>query len=84
MALAMIERALDDQLPRGVVLADSGYGNSSAFREELRYLGLDYAVGIEGSTRVWLLDSRNRRKGKPVSVGKLASKLRFRRARIVR
>jgi len=79
MALAMIERAIKDELPRGVVLADSGYGNSSAFREELRYLGLDYAVGIEGSTRVWLLDSRDRRKGKPMSVGKLASKLPFRR-----
>jgi len=29
-------------------VADSGYGDSSEFREEVRWLGLDYAVGAFG------------------------------------
>lgn len=34
LALAMIRRAVEDGVPRGVLLADSAYGTSSAFRQE--------------------------------------------------
>ncbi len=83
LALGMIRRALDDDVPRGVVLADCAYGNSSAFREEVRQLGLDYVLGVEANTKVWVLDSLNRRRGDPVALSELAADLwkqrRFRR-----
>ena len=82
LALEQISRAVAAGLPRGVVLADAAYGNSTAFREELRRLDLDYAVGVDGSTKMWLLDSRDRRRGEPLSLKKLAQTLgprRFRR-----
>jgi SRSO17 transposase len=62
LALLMIDRALEDGVPPGVVLADEGYGNSSAWRNELRRRGLDYAVGISSSTTFWVMD----RNGKPI------------------
>jgi SRSO17 transposase len=54
LALRMVDRALAGGLPRGVFLADEGYGNSSDFREELRARGLDYAVAVSAATTVWL------------------------------
>jgi SRSO17 transposase len=55
-----------------VLLSDSGYGDSSAFREGVRELGLDYAVGIHGPTKVWRLDKRLRRSGEALSARDLA------------
>jgi SRSO17 transposase len=55
LALDMIERAMADGLPSEIVLADAGYGDSSSFRAALRGYGLDYAVGIKSTTRLWLL-----------------------------
>ena len=34
-------------------MADAGYGNGSEFRDELRGLGVRYAVGVLATTRVW-------------------------------
>jgi len=56
LALKMIERALKDKVPKGVVLADEGYGNNDAFRVGLRALKLHYAVAINSSTTVWVID----------------------------
>jgi len=55
LAIDMIKRAQADDLLGEIILADSGYGDSSAFRAELRELNLDFAVAIKGATRVWLL-----------------------------
>ena len=55
LALQMIRRALLAGLPRGVVLADCGYGGGADFREELRKLGLEYAVGVNSTTIVRLI-----------------------------
>jgi SRSO17 transposase len=52
LALRMVDRAIEDQIPRGPVLADEAYGNSSAFRRALRERGLDYAVAIAATTTV--------------------------------
>jgi SRSO17 transposase len=52
LALQMIRRALLAGVPRGVVLADAGYGCGADFRSELRDLGLDYAVGVKSTTNV--------------------------------
>jgi len=56
IALAMLRRAKKNGYPLGVVLADSGYGNGSEFREGLRDLDLDYAVEIVGTTTVGLVE----------------------------
>lgn len=73
LALEMIQRAVANGLPPGLVLADSGYGDTSDFRRMLRCEGLDYAVGIHRTTTAWRLDSLGRRQGEPVAVGDLAS-----------
>ncbi|HSB49576.1 MAG TPA: IS701 family transposase [Burkholderiales bacterium] len=53
IALEQIRQAIDDGVPQGVVLADAGYGNDTAFRTELTAMGLAYAVGVQGSTAIW-------------------------------
>jgi SRSO17 transposase len=75
LGLRMLERALVDGLPGEVLLADSAYGDSHLFRETVRLLGLDYAVGIHGTTKVWLLDAANRRRGEAVSAQALGQEL---------
>jgi SRSO17 transposase len=78
LGLAMVRRAVDDGLPRGVALADSGYGSSSEFRKGLRDLALDYAVGIDPKTNVSLVDAQGRCRGDPVSVRDLALQIEAR------
>lgn len=53
IALDQIRQAIADDVPKGVVLADAGYGNDTAFRSGLTELGLTYVVGVQGSTAVW-------------------------------
>ena len=72
LGLEMIERAVADGLPAGLVLADSAYGDNTEFRRRVRCEGLDYAVGLHCTTTVWRLDSLGRRTGSPVAVGDLA------------
>lgn len=55
LALDMIRRAKADGLLGEILLADSGYGDSWAFRAALRELGLEFAVAIKSTTRLWLL-----------------------------
>lgn len=83
LALAMIRRAKTDGLPPGVVVADSAYGDSSNFREQIRRLDLDYAVGVHATTKVWRIDSLARRRGEAISVKKLALQLGRRKFRSV-
>lgn len=56
LALKMVDRALEDKIPRGVVLVDEGYGNSDAFRTGLRGRGLHYAAAINANSTVWVVD----------------------------
>jgi SRSO17 transposase len=53
IALAQIERLMEQGAPRHCVLADAGYGVDTAFRERLDELGLPYAVGVTGQVTVW-------------------------------
>ena len=53
IALGHIRSLVNEDVPRGVVLADAAYGNDGAFREGLVSLGLSYAVGIQSSTALW-------------------------------
>ena len=53
LALTLIDRAREWQVPPGVVTADAGYGNISGFRAGLAQRGLRYVVGVQGTTTVW-------------------------------
>lgn len=55
MALEMMKRARKNRVPKGVVLADAGYGTSGEFRDGIRALKLNYAVGVNPQTSVWLV-----------------------------
>jgi SRSO17 transposase len=56
IALDLIDQALAWEIPRGVVVADAGYGKHSAFRLALAERKLQYAVGVDRSTAVWSTD----------------------------
>jgi SRSO17 transposase len=52
MAISMMENAITAGLPKGVVLADAAFGNVGEFRAGLRWLDLEYAVGVNSTTVV--------------------------------
>lgn len=56
LALELVEQALQWDVPRGVVLADSFYGNDFSFRAAMREQQLDYAVAVEPTTVAWTED----------------------------
>ncbi|MBI4334128.1 MAG: IS701 family transposase [Chloroflexi bacterium] len=70
LALALIDRALAWEVPRGVVSADAAYGNTTEFRTGLAERKLLFVVGIQNTTTVWtepvklVAPSRGRR-GRP-------------------
>jgi SRSO17 transposase len=79
IALDQIRAAKADGVHPGIVLGDSGYGNSSAFRDGVADLNLMYCVGIQGSTTVWKGERKpspsEMKRKKPVKVEKLAAEL---------
>jgi SRSO17 transposase len=75
LALDLVVRALEDKLPGEIVLADAAYGTSVEFRNGVVTYGLDYAVGVNGTSKVWTLDARGRRSADPVSAADLGIRL---------
>ena len=78
LALALIDRALAWEVPKGVVSADAGYGNTTEFRTGLAERKLLFVVGIQNTTTVWVDSSnlvtpsrvcRSRPRRKPLEVG---------------
>ena len=61
LAIDMITRAVDDQVPGDIVLADSFYGDAIKLRDVIRCFGLDYALGVDAATKLHLVDGRGRR-----------------------
>ena len=53
IALKQLRVAIESGVPSGVVLADAGYGDETAFRDGITEMGLFYAVGIRPGTTVW-------------------------------
>lgn len=53
IALDLVKQALKDNVPRGVVLGDAGYGADTSFRDAVTELGLPYAMGIGPGASVW-------------------------------
>lgn len=74
LALDMIRRAVDNDVAPGVVLADAAYGDSTPFRDEIRRLGLHYAVGVMPQTTVFPA-ATSPRSGEKTSVKELALQL---------
>src|ERR1039458_1511608 len=56
LALELIDQMLRWEVPRMPVVADSAYGNSFDFREQLRQRQLSYVLAVEPSTVVWTQD----------------------------
>ncbi len=78
LALALIDRALAWEIPRGVIIADVGYGNTTEFRTGLAERKLLFMVGVQNATTVWddtgnlVTPTRGRRgrpRRKPLEVG---------------
>lgn len=78
LALALLDRAREWQVPEGVVTADAGYGNSTDFRTGLSDRKLLFVVGIQSTTGVWADEGglvspppgrRGRPRLKPVTIG---------------
>jgi SRSO17 transposase len=78
LALGMIRRAVEDGVPKGVVLGDSAYGTSKDFRHGLRSLGLHYALGVDPKTTVLGLDKREHIQGPALSLRDIAFLIRDR------
>ncbi len=53
IALAQMRQAIAAGVLPGIVLADAGYGDETAFRDGITELGMRYAVGIRPDTTVW-------------------------------
>jgi len=53
ISLEQIRAAKAAGVPIGVVLADAGYGNETAWREALGEMELEYCVGVQSVTTVW-------------------------------
>lgn len=53
IALGQIRAAKAAGVLIGIVLADAGYGNETAWREALDEMGLEYCVGVQSVTTVW-------------------------------
>jgi len=56
LALELIDQMLSWEVPHLPVVADSAYGNSFEFREQLRRRQLFYVMAVEGKTVVWTED----------------------------
>jgi SRSO17 transposase len=67
IALDQIRDAVAAGLPRGVLLADAGYGHDARLRIEATALGLRYVVGVQPNILVWPPGSRPRRRGRPLN-----------------
>ena len=53
IALDLVKQALEENIPRGIILADAGYGADTAFRDAVTKLDLPYAMGIGPGASVW-------------------------------
>ena len=72
LALQMIKRAEQDDVPPAILLGDSAYGTSHVFRREVRARGLHYGVGVDPQTAVWVVSAKGRRAVEAISVKELA------------
>jgi SRSO17 transposase len=75
LALEMIERTVRNGIPGSILLADSAYGDSTDFRNAVRKLDFDFAVGVQPQLGVVRLDRLDRINAKRKSVAELVATL---------
>jgi SRSO17 transposase len=75
LALQMIGRAKNNQIPGNIVLADGDYGKAPLFRKTIRLHNLDYGVGIHSTTSIWCTDAQGQRVGGALTVSELGRRL---------
>jgi len=78
LALEMMRRAVKAGVPLGVLLADAAYGNSYEFRQGVRELGLDYAVGIDATTTLFVVGDPKLSNSEAIAAKDLALRLAYR------
>lgn len=83
LALEMIQRAIQNKIPGNLLLADSFYGDHTAFRNAVRAGGFDFAMGISSNLGVVRLDRHDRINTKPQSVAELVQALPQKRFRTI-
>lgn len=84
LGLDLIRRAAEAGVPRGVLLADSAYGDSFLLRSTVRELGMHYAVGISRDLTMWRVDKAGFRRGGRIAAHELATKVSRREIRRIR
>jgi SRSO17 transposase len=67
IALDQMRAAVAAGLPRGVLLADAGYGNDARLRIGATALGLRYVAGVQSNILVWPPGSSPRRRGRALN-----------------
>jgi len=76
LAACLCEQACGWEIPAAPILADSAYGDDTAFRTSLSKLGLDYVVAVRAETSVYgpettfALPERNGTAGRPRTVAR--------------
>lgn len=60
IVLAQIDKAMPDVVRFGMVLANAGYGSSSAFRDGLTQRRLLWAVAVQPTQKVYTADLERR------------------------
>jgi SRSO17 transposase len=75
LSLQLMQRALDDGIPPGVVLADQAYGTSREWRKGVREMGLHYAAAVDNKTTVMVFDKHGRRREEIISIIDLAHRI---------
>lgn len=55
IALDLIKRNVATGLPKGLLLADSAYGDVGEFRKQVRAMGFEYALDVKMHTRVQIV-----------------------------
>jgi SRSO17 transposase len=79
LSLQLMQRALNDGIPPGLVLGDQAYGTSREWRKGVREMGLHYAAAVDNRTTVMVFDKRGRRREEIISIIDLAHRIESQR-----
>jgi len=75
IALDLMARAIANDIPKGVVVADAAFGVDAAFRGGVSALGLLYAMDTRANTKVHLVHGNGTYEAHPQTVKELARAL---------
>jgi SRSO17 transposase len=76
IALGQIQRAVEEKIAPGVVLADEIYGSNREFRDGVAELKLKYSLAVRSNTTVWALQWQPLPPKPSVGKGRQAKRMR--------